>query len=681
MTRHTWSQPFRPVLAAAVLTVLGGLPAPAPALAAAVGPESTLSVGTGHVGGEGQRFGEYSGLEDDGPYPLLDLDLNHLDPDTGTWLRVRGRNLGLDNRELRLEHHRQGHWRYALAYSRIPHREPYQVNTGLGGIGTDQATIVAITPGAGTDLRLHTRRDVFRLEAAKELPGGLGVAVRFKDEEKQGARRWGRTGIEFLAEPIDSSTRQWEAVVSFTGERTQLAVGYYGTAFANRFKGLVVDGVTDGPNNVYSPIGLPPDNVSHQVTVSGGHDFTPATRGHFKLDYGRITQDDAFIPTVTLAPGVGGDLNGEVEILRAQLGLASRPAPRLTLRGRLRYDSRDEQTPVLTYYSGAGATSRTNGDNEPRDIRTTNAAVEAGYLLPGDLRVSGGVDIEAKHRSVSPVRSVSVRERTHETSYRLEARRALSGATNGALTYIRRVRGGSDFAFNVRNDGSAGSNNVAPVHYADRRRDQVRLTLDGMPSERLSVQLVADVARDEYGSRTAQDLGANRGNWRHASLDGTYLLGGDWRATGFVAYDRTLTDQTGCDGISSTGAPCAAADLWRAQLVERGIAVGAGVRGQAGERVTLGADLEYTYDTGRYRQYGASTSPMPALYYKQTTLRVFAERALGAHSAVGVDAAYDRRQTNDWTWVGWTYDDGTTLSQSPNDDVVWVGARYRLTWR
>ena len=38
----------------------------------------------------------------------------------GTWLRFDGRNLGLDSRQLRFEHNRQGNWGYFIEYGQIP---------------------------------------------------------------------------------------------------------------------------------------------------------------------------------------------------------------------------------------------------------------------------------------------------------------------------------------------------------------------------------------------------------------------------------------------------------------------------------------------------------------------------------------------------------------------------------
>jgi MtrB/PioB family decaheme-associated outer membrane protein len=670
------------LLATALCAALWAVPAPAVAGADDGGPASTVSVGIADVAENNQRFGQYTGLEANGPHALLDVDLNHLDAATGTWLQLQGRDMGLDTRELRLRHERQGDFGYELEYRRIPRTFPYAINTGLSGVGTASVIRSTITPGTGSPLRLKTERDVFRVALNKDLPAGLDVRMDLRVEEKTGQRLFGRTGIDFLVEPIDYNTRQLETALSYTGERLQLSVGYYGTFFENKNKGLVVDGVTDGNNSTYSPIGLPPDNGAHQLYVSGGYSFTPTTRGNFKASFTKLTQDDGFIPTVTVAPGVGTDLNGKIDTTRLQLGLTGQPARNLSLRSSFRYDDHHDRTPVLTYYTGAGANSRTNGENEPRDIRTTAATVEAGYRLPQSLRLTGGVDYEQVDRNISAVRSVSARDTTRETGFRLGLRRAMTGTSSGALTWVHSMRDGTDFEHNVLNGGGDGANNIAPVHYANRLRDKLHLTLDGMPTGRLSLQFTADMAWDRYDGRTVQDLGVRRGDWKHASLDAAYQLAASWQLTAFASHDRTTADQRSCDGISSSGAPCAATDLWQARLTNRDYAVGVGVQGTPGEKLKLALDVQYGYDRGVFDQAGTPiAAAVPDLYYKQTTVTLSADYALTANAGLGLTATYDRRDTNDWSWPSWQYADGTTVYQDPNEDVTFVGVRYDYTWR
>ena len=115
-------------------------------------PESRIALGLGALSGAGRRFGQYNGLHKDGAYGLFDLDLVGRDEASGTWLKLKGRNLGLDNRELRFDHEQQGRWAYYFGVSQFKDREPLIVNTGLQGIGAASQTVSALAPKRTVDL-------------------------------------------------------------------------------------------------------------------------------------------------------------------------------------------------------------------------------------------------------------------------------------------------------------------------------------------------------------------------------------------------------------------------------------------------------------------------------------------------------------------------------------------------
>jgi hypothetical protein len=157
-------------------------------------------------------------------------------------------------------------------------------------------------------------------------------------------------------------------------------------------------------------------------------------------------------------------------------------------------------------YTTPGLTTTHNGQNEPRSFKNVIGKLEASYALPASFRLTGGLEREDRKRNTSPVRSVSHRDETEETSYKLDLRRSLSETINGAVSFVHSEREGSDWLVNTRNDGSIGSNLIHPLHLADRDRDKLRLSLDWTPVERLSLQLMAEAAQDDYSGRTLGQL-------------------------------------------------------------------------------------------------------------------------------------------------------------------------------
>ena len=182
-------------------------------------PSSSVRIGAGYVDEDNGRFGQYTGLNQKGGYGLLDADIVNRDDATGTWLRFEGRNLGLDHRELRFEQERQGNWGYFIDYSAIPRYEPYTVTTAVTGIGTANLAIPT-TATTGSVVGLKTERDRVTVGFNKYLQGKWKFDVKFRNEEKTGARVFARgtttPAFEFAPEPIDSTTRQIEATVGIS---------------------------------------------------------------------------------------------------------------------------------------------------------------------------------------------------------------------------------------------------------------------------------------------------------------------------------------------------------------------------------------------------------------------------------------------------------------------------------
>ncbi len=652
---------------------------------------STASVGVGYASDDARRFGQYNGINEDGFYGLLDFNWVKRNDETGTWTRIFGRDVGLQDRQLRFEQQRQGNWGYSIDYSRVPRFEPLIANTAVVGIGSNNLVIPAtLTPGS--PIELGTKRTILGLGVDKYFAGNWDVQVKFRNEEKDGTRIFGRgttgTGpvgsfgqFEFGPEPIDATTRQLEAKVNYNGGALLLTGGYYGTMYNNKFdSGLNFTGGLAGLSS-FTPIALPPDNQSHQIYVSGNYAFTPTTRSTFKLAWGKITQDAAFVtgPNVPRAPGTGDNLGGKIDSKLAQFGITARPMPKLSLFADFRVEDRDDKTPVLVYFTPPPTTS--NGENEPRSIKTTAAKAEANYALPEGFRIIGGVGWEEKKRNISEVRVVSAREVTDEKTWRVELRRPMAETLVGSVALIHSDRDGSPFLTTVQNGGAVGSNLIAPVFLADRKRDKVRVNANWAPISPLNIQFFAESARDDYSGRDGSALGPRKGEAQNYSLDAAYLFNDRWQANAWYSRNDTHFDQATCEAASSAGVcPGSAADpTWSAKLRNLSNNIGAGLRAKPTGQIDLGAEVTYSeirdqFDMGTI-QGGAVTS-LPDVKTKLTRLNLFARYALQKNAGVRLDYIYDRFSSDDWTWQTWTFADGTQLVENRPQQINFIGVSY-----
>jgi len=649
-------------------------------------PQSEVSAGVGYVSDDNQRFGQYTGLHEERGYLLLDADVNLRDDPTGTWMRLRGRNLGLDSRELRFESERQGNWGYFIELNQIPRFDPYTVNTGLQGIGSTTQTPVAvpITPGTGTNYHLKTERDIVTLGFQKALGRGLGVQVRLRNEEKDGARRWGQGTFgtwRFLTDPINQTTRQLDATLNYSTDKLQLSGGYYGTTFENRNNLLNVPGCALFAG--CDQMALPPDNQSHQLHLAGGYSITPTTRAMFKVAHGRITQDETF-PTTPVA-GAPSNLDGRIDTTLVEAGLKMRPMARLSLRANLRYDDRDDKTPVFRYFPSQNNVGATNdGTNETRDIRTTTGKLEATYRLPMALHLTGGVEYVEKKRNSPPVRSVDFREKTDETSLSAGLRRSIGERMTGAVSYIHSERRGSDWLTNFGNQTATTTGDlIAPLHLADRDRDMVRLVLNWMPTDPLSLNFRVDAAQDDYASRglTPFDLGPRSGKARFFSVDAGYVFSDAVQATAWISRSVDEYEHALCrDDTPNTCTATVARPVWGSDLRHTQDSLGLGLRAKPASRVDLGADLSYSELSDEMRLFDITPAValplLPDVHTKVTTVTLFAKYALQRNSGIRAQYVYDRYRTDDWTWNNWVYSDGTRVTEEPKQEVHFVGVAY-----
>jgi hypothetical protein len=92
-----------------------------------------------------------------------------------------------------------------------------------------------------------------------------------------------------------------------------------------------------------------PSNTMHQLGVNGSYRITGSTRLAASLSYGRSTQNDLFITDISTPLVPVASLSGLVVNKAGSLKLTTRPVAGLNLSAAVKYDERDNQTPVNTY--------------------------------------------------------------------------------------------------------------------------------------------------------------------------------------------------------------------------------------------------------------------------------------------------------------------------------------------
>lgn len=665
------------------------LTALAAALLAAYGPvlaegaENSVSIGVGNWSNDRPQTGVYDGMRDSGTYLLLDADVVKRDDATGTWYSLKARSLGLDDREVKVEWLRQGNIGLSLEYNRIPRDNPWNYNTGLQGIGTTTLLVPtpSITPGTGTNVELGTVRDQVTAKFYKSLGSGLNFNVAFRNETKEGTRAWGRGGAaEFAVEPIDSTIRQLEALLSYSQGGFQLTGGYYGTMYENA-NSMVTTSLTDGTAPFF--LSLPLDNRSNEIFLNGGYNFTPTTRGTFKASYSRATQDESLGNFGgTASPLAPTNLDGRLDTTLGEIGITSRPTPKLSIAANLRYRDFADKTPVQGIVFNAGGTPTVF--NTPFSYTNRIGKLEGTYLLPQAFSLLGGIEYNAQDRSVPNVGTLWVpfRASLDETTYRVQLRKSMSETINGSLAYQYSDRNGSSYTLPSNPVGEPLQQNINPMNISDRKRDKWRAMLDWAPADRLAFQFAVEDSKDRYDGPNT--YGLQEGTANLYSLDASYQVTSAWQIHAWYTHDETKANETTQQSLTVTKYNV---------LTETGDSFGVGVRGTISGKLKAGGNVEQFRSINRYNQsingatLPATQVPTPDITNTLLRFKLYGQYAVQKNADLRLNLIHERWSTDDWSWsmfpasgeTPWVYGtttDGTTVTQADKQNSTFVGIRY-----
>jgi hypothetical protein len=289
---------------------------------------SWLEVGLLYVDDDSFRFGRYRGLEDRGGYGVLNLDWYRraaYDAEDPSYVRVRGRNLGLSTRTASVEFGRQGDYRVRLDYAQLPTTRSDTGSTVFDGVGSTPLTLPANWGGAQNtagmsqllpnldSLELRSERKRVGVGLEYELARGWGIDTHVRHEHKDGIKSLGAVignsggnpRAVILPEPIDYDTREADVTLSYADDHRQLEFKYLVSLFDDGNASLIWQNPYTAINGWNAAAGfptgegqmaLPPDNQFHQFSITGGYSFANDVRASGNVAVGRMTQDDPFLP-------------------------------------------------------------------------------------------------------------------------------------------------------------------------------------------------------------------------------------------------------------------------------------------------------------------------------------------------------------------------------------------------
>jgi MtrB/PioB family decaheme-associated outer membrane protein len=712
------------LLVLALLAAFGPAHAAEDDLAKLIKPDTTVvSVGAAVVAGDRKErslFGQYNGWAKDDSGLLLDFVVIKRDDETGTWLNAEGRNLGQDNRELSFSRQKQGSWKYSVEYSEQVRHDPRTLNTGLAGIGSTVLTVNSLAAkGTGANQNLDITRKGYTLAGEDWVTSNLLLDFSFKSEDKDGARLTGvgaycspsipgatcsalSGALLMLAEPINSTTTQLEAKAHLIGSDYSLTAGYYVSAYQSDNGSVRVGSINgnlfdsagasfsagSGANTLGAlltqPVALAPDNQAYQYYLSGNFRIAPKVQTTFSYTETHAKQNESFAGMgLAAAAGLPGSLNGAVDTALTQVGITARPFPKLSLLANVRFEDVKDSTPHALY----GGTY----SNATYNSQKANSKAEASYVFPENFRGTLGYDFNWNKRNVpgvgsteqtiSPGSLTSVRENTSEQVYRIELRKPFTDTLNASIAYSKSMRDGSHW-INLGSTSAVYPLTYQPVRWADaynvtgvfpttmidRQRDKVRVMMDWVATDKLSLQFSLENGEDNYSAPTTKGLHGT--SMSAYGVDASYVVSDTWKATGFINYN-----QQG-DNVDHSGG-------YIARIDNTSTNIGVGVVGKVSGNIEVGADLSYLDDRNHYGLASGSSAAagsLPDVNYRMLALKLSGKYALDKNSDVRVDLINQNTTFDEWTWgnagVPFAYSDNSTVSMQSNQNVTYLGVKY-----
>ncbi|MGO9446647.1 MAG: MtrB/PioB family decaheme-associated outer membrane protein [Thiobacillaceae bacterium] len=666
-----------------------------------------LEGGLDYLSDDDYHFGRYTGLEKKGT--LLDggADLSYRSGD-GTYLDGIAKDLGLASRDVVVDGGKQGKYGISLEYDQIPNfraqdaRSPF-VNQGGGQLGLPAGWVPGATtssmPNLGADLGatpLKTERDrlgvKFSLIPAKQWE----ITGFFREEKKDGTKDVGTTfgfgETTILPVQFDYTTDDFGLTLGYHDKRLQYSLAYTGSLFSNSQDAIIWDNpYTHLAGQNQGETAEAPDNQSHHVSAHLGYQLTDVTHIGGQLAWGRLTQNQGFLP-YTINPNIvtpalpASSLNGLVDSTLASLDISSRPVPRLRLDASYTYSDRDNKTPVNTYNyvitDSALAINPNTGlpvirQNMPYSFEQNLFRANAGYRLPNDMDLSGGFDFDQKNQTYEEV------QQTRDKTVWAKLKVQLHETVEGSLKYSYSSRDASSYVPLAEQNPLLGNpvfpNSVNPLmqafELADRIRNKVGAEIAFTPQKRVSLSLDAEYYKDNYENMV---LGLTEADGVTLTPSLTYIFSEQLSASAFYTYDKLDSAQNGLEWVPlpPVGISWMESDSNLTQTL--------GINGNwkvIPKKLEFGADAVYSWFNGKIDY--ANAASLPSLDSTLASVGVHGSYKIQNNLSLRAALQYEKYNESDWAKNSSVSVLPTVLSlgtapQDANVVLVSVTLRYDL---
>ena len=640
---------------------------------------SHVEAGVGHVSTDSFKFGEHTGLGESDFFAVGNVEIYQRAPydsdSTQNWSIV-GTNLGLSSRSVHAEYGQQGSFKLFGDFDQIPHLRLDDAETPYRHVGSGNLTLPSgwvpanDAPGFTTldrnlqNVDIETERKRYGGGFAWNISDDFTLSGSYRREDKDGletlAGIFGTNGgnprAVILPKPIDYTTQEGDITLTYNRPMFQGRLNYHLSIFEDNQDNLIWenpftsswDASQDYNNGGLGQMALEPDNSAHQISASGAYLVTPTTRLIGSFSYGRMLQDDPFLPytinsSLNAANGVSSpvplprnSLDGDVTTLHGTAGLAANPLPKTDVKVQYTFDKRDNNTPrdiYLTIPNDSDNQSAVDEErariNRPYSRTSHKVELDLGYTVFPGTKVGVGYDFETVNRDFTEV------EDTQEHTARFKVRSAPFSFASGWVGYDYSIRHTSDYVSNqpfldshtnqVISDLRANDpdglfeNNpyLRKFYIASRRRHLAKGGITVMPIDIVTLGLSGSYSTSDYDSTT---IGLTDMNTASVTADASVMPTSDIALSGFFTWDKASYTDVGYQRGNAAINPATVLDptlFWEQKSNDKGYTAGAEIEWTViPDKLTFAADYVFSKTVTDFEYSTASgvmSMPVPDL--------------------------------------------------------------------
>ena len=655
------------------------------------GLTGSVAVGGTYVSDAEQKFGDYTGFDDDGFAPGGAPILNY-SSESGYRAETDGFGYNTDSFNFGIEAGRQGRWVSRLELDRLPRRQGERTRTVYRNIGDSPLRLQDDWVRAGStagmtqlddDLRsfnLNSDRETLGLGFDYLFTPNLTLDTDYRYQTKEGkCTAWGSFGgnAAQLQKPYDYETHEAEAGLNYGREDWQLRASVRGSWFNAGDRALAWDNAFTGVDR--GRMAQAPDNSAWYADIGGTWNFLSHTTASATASVGKFEQDDDFLP-YTINPNIPtnalprNNLDGEVDVTHFDLRVTSAPWSRVRFTGEYRYDERDNDSPVETWETVSvdaipGAVVR----NLPYDYERWDVDFFTDIRVAKGFKTSFGYTYRETDRNLQEVDTQD--ESIYWAKLRLRPTRTFS--LDVKLESSSRDDDGYEQVPGLNLEQNPL---IRKYNLAERDRKGVQAQATFLPVDRLSLGLRAESWEDDFENT---EVGLDRARRNSLVADATVQLSETMSAYASLGHETIKSRQFGAQSAVN---PNTAEPNWRANNDDEFNLASVGFRW---DRILerWGVEVDYTFaesDADVTLGSAGLRDEFPSLDTRTSTARLNVTYALSQKIQLTGGYWYQRYRSDDWALDGVQPDTvGNLLTwggRSPDYDVnlVSFGFVYSL---